>query len=69
MANAVSSDTNRDDLQSIQSQIHKRKADALESIRRIHGIIDESEALGTSTAAVSSKGTFISSITDLKSLG
>ncbi len=51
----MSSENNRDDLQTIQHQIHEKKTSILDSTRRMLGLIDESETIGTNTAAVSLK--------------
>jgi hypothetical protein len=64
----MASDNNRDDVQTIQRQIHEKKTSILDSTRRMLGLIDESEALGTNTAAVSIRRLFISSIDELTSL-
>jgi hypothetical protein len=52
----MSSENNRDDdPQTIQRQIHEKKTGILDSTRRMLGLIDESETIGTNTAAVSLK--------------
>jgi hypothetical protein len=52
MASSIASDRNQDDYQSIQSQIHEKKTSILDSTRRMLGLINESEVVGTNTAAV-----------------
>jgi hypothetical protein len=49
----MTSDRSQDDLQSIQRQIHEKKTSILDSTRRMLGLINESEVVGTNTAAVS----------------
>jgi hypothetical protein len=49
----MTSDRNQEDLQSIQHQIHEKKTSILDSTRRMLGLINESEVVGTNTAAVS----------------
>ena len=61
----MSSDANKNDLQSIQSQIYEKKTSILDSTRRMLGLIDESETIGTNTAAVSWKDYLIYKRTDI----
>jgi hypothetical protein len=49
----MSSENNKDDPQLIHRQIHEKKTSILDSTRRMLGLIDESETIGTNTAAVS----------------
>jgi len=49
----MSSNRGQEDHQSIQRQIHEKKTSILDSTRRIGGLINESEVIGTNTAAVS----------------
>jgi hypothetical protein len=53
MASSMTSDRRQEDLQSIQGQIHEKKTSILDSTRRMLGLINESEVVGTNTAAVS----------------
>lgn len=53
MATSFSSDNHSDDLPSIQRQIHEKRTGILDTVRRMGGLVYESEAIGTSTAAVS----------------
>jgi hypothetical protein len=53
MSTSFSSNNNQDELQSIQHQIHEKKTGILDSTRRMLGLINESEVIGTNTAAVS----------------
>ena len=53
MATAFSSDNHSDDLPSLQRQIQEKKTGILDSVRRMGGLVYESEAIGTSAAAVS----------------
>ncbi len=48
----MTSDHRQEDLQSIQGQIHEKKTSILDSTRRMLGLINESEVVGTNTAAV-----------------
>jgi hypothetical protein len=50
----MTSNANRDDLQQIQGQIHEKKTSILDSTRRMLGLINESEVVGSNTAAVRS---------------
>ncbi len=52
MASSMTSDRNQEDLHSIQRQIHEKKTGILDSTRRMLGLINESEVVGTNTAAV-----------------
>jgi len=47
----MTSDHNQDNLQSIQHQIYEKKTSILDSTRRMLGLINESETVGTNTAA------------------
>ncbi len=53
MSTSVSSAHNQEELRSIQGQIHEKKTSILDSTRRMLGLINESEVVGTNTAAVS----------------
>lgn len=53
MSTSYSSNHDTDDLQHIQRQIHEKQTGILESTRRMRGLVYESEAIGTGTAAVS----------------
>jgi hypothetical protein len=52
MASSMTSNRGQEDLQSIQTQIHEKKTGILDSTRRMLGLINESEVIGTNTAAV-----------------
>jgi hypothetical protein len=52
MASSITSDHSQEDLQSIQRQIDEKKTSILDSTRRMLGLINESEVVGTNTAAV-----------------
>jgi len=52
MASSMTSNRGQEDLQSIQTQIHEKKTSILDSTRRMLGLINESEVIGTNTAAV-----------------
>ena len=53
MANTMTSNRNQEDLQTMQHQIQEKKTSILDSTRRMLGLINESEVVGTNTAAVS----------------
>ena len=53
MATSFSSDNRSDELPSLQRQIQEKRTGILESVRRMGGLVYESEAVGTNTAAVS----------------
>ena len=52
MDTSVTGDYGRNDLSSIQRQIHEKKTSILDSTRRMLGMVNESEATGIATAAV-----------------
>lgn len=52
MATSLATNRNQDDLQTIQTQIHEKKTSILDSTRRMLGLINESEVVGTNSAAV-----------------
>jgi len=53
MSTSFTSNSNPGELQTIQHQIHEKKTGILDSTRRMLGLINESEVIGTNTAAVS----------------
>ncbi len=49
----MTSNHNQDELHNIQTQIHEKKTSILDSTRRMLGLINESEVVGSNTASVS----------------
>ena len=48
----TTTDHRQEDPRAIQMQIHEKKTSILDSTRRMLGLINESEVIGTNTAAV-----------------